>query len=484
MKSIKYLLEDNLLDTKLVDKETRQQIDDLKMVTDNFENWTDEDRETEKVLIAYIKKEFPNAIKPKEKLKKPPEEKKAIKKPAPKPKLKAPTKKKLKQPRKLPPEPKPTELDHCREVISEWRAKQRAKQPEKPQRQARTIIKDKVEGVFKTINKEYDKEKDKEQIAMADKAKEVFSNAFIAFKEVNDDSPAKAKKILAGINDLLGKKKVKLAKGGESGKIFSVNPHAIGKAKYVIDFYDGKSTHPDGSPFIGIATYKFKKDLEKGKEEFRERGYTEVDNVFKHLHKYAKGGEIDENAKEWAKNIAENYNDGTEWNMQSQLIDAAKDLSIPYNEVDARWQNYYPGDEADWKDVYYVLTGKALPLFAKGGETERMMTGIDWHPGFSQDEKDRIREDVEHHIAEMVEQGYTSGELAGEEPDFSGWWNIKIQEDEEDKETRNREVARAIREGNTSGYYPTFSWNAEVWKTDFAKGGETENKKMNKTQLV
>ena len=32
----------------------------------------------------------------------------------------------------------------------------------------------------------------------------------------------------------------------------------IGKAKYVVNFYDGKKTHKDGSPFFDIKIFKNK----------------------------------------------------------------------------------------------------------------------------------------------------------------------------------------------------------------------------------
>jgi len=76
------------------------------------------------------------------------------------------------------------------------------------------------------------------------------------------------------------------------GKMFSVNAHQIGSSKYSLDTYDGKATHPDGSPFIGIDLFKFKKDLEKGKKKYISRGYKEVYDVFKELHKYAGGGYV------------------------------------------------------------------------------------------------------------------------------------------------------------------------------------------------
>lgn len=69
-----------------------------------------------------------------------------------------------------------------------------------------------------------------------------------------------------------------------SKKLFSVNPHAIGKAKYSIDIYDG-GTHKDGSPFIGIDTAKSKVELASKIKDYKSKGYKEVPNVFNSLHK-------------------------------------------------------------------------------------------------------------------------------------------------------------------------------------------------------
>lgn len=89
--------------------------------------------------------------------------------------------------------------------------------------------------------------------------------------------------------------------------------------------------------------------------------------------------------------------------------------------------------------------------------------GIDWQSDFTLEEREMIEDSVQERIADMVKEDYTSGELHGEEPGFTGSWSVDIQEDEEDEEIRNEEVSSKIREGYTSGYYPTFSWKANVW---------------------
>ena len=57
-------------------------------------------------------------------------------------------------------------------------------------------------------------------------------------------------------------------------KLFWLWPR-IGKVKYPLDIYDGESTHSDGSPFIGAATFKNKKKLMMKIRELKAAGYVE-----------------------------------------------------------------------------------------------------------------------------------------------------------------------------------------------------------------
>jgi hypothetical protein len=90
--------------------------------------------------------------------------------------------------------------------------------------------------------------------------------------------------------------------------------------------------------------------------------------------------------------------------------------------------------------------------------------GINFESEFSEEDREIIEEGVLERIATQVEQGFTSGELIGEEPSFRGWFEVNIQEDTNDEDIRNQEVAKLIREGNVQGYYPHFTWTANVWK--------------------
>lgn len=49
----------------------------------------------------------------------------------------------------------------------------------------------------------------------------------------------------------------------------------IGKAKYVINFYNGVKTHSDGSPFYDIKIFQNKKTLESFKKQLIQEGYSE-----------------------------------------------------------------------------------------------------------------------------------------------------------------------------------------------------------------
>jgi len=49
----------------------------------------------------------------------------------------------------------------------------------------------------------------------------------------------------------------------------------IGSVRYVINYYDGISTHKDGSPFWGIYTFSNKKERDKRIKQLIKEGYIE-----------------------------------------------------------------------------------------------------------------------------------------------------------------------------------------------------------------
>jgi hypothetical protein len=69
----------------------------------------------------------------------------------------------------------------------------------------------------------------------------------------------------------------------EGQKMISINP-AIGSSKHSINVYDGKSTHKDGSPFIGIDIVKTKAELQAKLKDYQSKGYKVVSSVFNQLH--------------------------------------------------------------------------------------------------------------------------------------------------------------------------------------------------------
>ena len=50
----------------------------------------------------------------------------------------------------------------------------------------------------------------------------------------------------------------------------------IGRAKYVVSFYDGVKTHPDGSAFFDLEIFKSKKKLAAFAAELNSKGYTQT----------------------------------------------------------------------------------------------------------------------------------------------------------------------------------------------------------------
>lgn len=49
----------------------------------------------------------------------------------------------------------------------------------------------------------------------------------------------------------------------------------VGKARYVVNYHDGKKTHPDGSPFYDIHISRNKRDHERFVKGLRSQGYAE-----------------------------------------------------------------------------------------------------------------------------------------------------------------------------------------------------------------
>jgi hypothetical protein len=71
-----------------------------------------------------------------------------------------------------------------------------------------------------------------------------------------------------------GKPATAQKKVAAEAKVFNTQMD-IGKAKYVVNFHDGKKTHEDGSPFYDIEIFHNKKDLAEFTERLKQEGYTE-----------------------------------------------------------------------------------------------------------------------------------------------------------------------------------------------------------------
>lgn len=106
---------------------------------------------------------------------------------------------------------------------------------------------------------------------------------------------------------------------------------------------------------------------------------------------------------------------------------------------------------------------KDYSKFLQINEDNTNEVGINYDADFTDEDKSIIEDEIYNHIADMLESGYTSGELYGEEPYYIGSYSVEIEKDDNDEETRYNEVARLIREGYASGFEPTFSWNANVY---------------------
>ena len=48
----------------------------------------------------------------------------------------------------------------------------------------------------------------------------------------------------------------------------------VGKVKYLLNFHDGESKHPDGSPFWGVQCFSNKKKLTSRVKQMEAAGYT------------------------------------------------------------------------------------------------------------------------------------------------------------------------------------------------------------------
>jgi hypothetical protein len=50
----------------------------------------------------------------------------------------------------------------------------------------------------------------------------------------------------------------------------------VGSTRYTVSHHDGVQTHPDGSPFFGIALFSNKRKKERFVRDLRQKGYSET----------------------------------------------------------------------------------------------------------------------------------------------------------------------------------------------------------------
>jgi len=91
--------------------------------------------------------------------------------------------------------------------------------------------------------------------------------------------------------------------------------------------------------------------------------------------------------------------------------------------------------------------------------------GITFESKFTVKNIEIISIDVRNQISKMVKQGFTYGVLYGQNLNYCGSWVIDIEKGHDDiVYVINEYIGNKIYEGYESGYYPTFSWSANIWK--------------------
>lgn len=186
------------------------------------------------------------------------------------------------------------------------------------------------------------------------KAKKVLEKEFEAYISINEKDWGR-----------------KYEEGGKlEEKLFSIYPHSVGKAKYVIDVYDGNATNKDGSPFIGIRTAQNKVKLNSTISSLKEDGFKEVDNVFNYLKKYEDGGYMAEGGETSKKRyVKSSYNSNSlidDKNNASKyfLHDAEYMLKSYGNAKVEKVDNSLP----DGVGMNYIVVIDSYKKYAKGGE--------------------------------------------------------------------------------------------------------------------
>lgn len=134
-------------------------------------------------------------------------------------------------------------------------------------------VKTKIEAKIKELQTEIDKKQQEAKKAAEKPTLKDLEDRLKIVKKMAAKKPELKARVKI-IEKMIAKEK----KENAVEKLFSVNPSAIGKAKYSINFYDG-GKHKDSSEHIGIDTFKSKKDLTSAIEKYKKQGYKQVERA-------------------------------------------------------------------------------------------------------------------------------------------------------------------------------------------------------------
>lgn len=273
----------------------------------------------------------------------------------------------------------------------------------------------------------------------------------------------------------------KLADGGQlsvfekGGDLSNIKPY-----RYNFDTYIKiEGTNYGGKLVLGSenksdgSTHKYLSHIEWDENNVPEsaeqvEGYVaeNLNQLLMDAYKYADGGQIDTEFSNSLKKIKE--------------YRIKKIISI--EEADLRDRSHFKGTRVpnEWKN-YSVFFVKYIPnIFNGGAYTESMLL-------FFSNDKQReeliemlksfkggetiskyadggsvLAEDTVARVDDPLFADLSQYAKGGGLGDERGWWSIEIKEDDNDENISNEEVARLIREGYTSGYYPTWTLKTTI----------------------
>lgn len=254
------------------------------------------------------------------------------------------------------------------------------------------------------------------------------------FKKAKDN---KIRKYLAtigekGFRELLYRNDLEKYIFGESvneAKLYSVNPHPIGKAKYSIDWYDGKSKNKDGSPQIGIYTFKNRKSFEDKMRLLKNLKWKEVNDVFNSLKQEnvnetlvtykvvdEKGKDVDTNLPRHMAIALANKKKG--WKFQAEQGDFAPKESVREGVITYGVKYKSTPKDKTWKKASVTMTThnpdahkdmvKAIKKQANGLKTQEK-----WHAVQITKDGSAINEDYDPKKADFLNKAVKTPNIVG-----------------------------------------------------------------------